>query len=217
MPRQPNSNCANIDGVSSFDGCGNGAGPAGKPYVSPAGRMSEISEERSGASMRSSKTSTGSGKSTRIGLSPHDRSLRAPAASKAACRPQTRGMPFRAGGVPVRVDRHGPGAVGLHRTPLDRVERGGRQREHMLFLRFEQAGDGHAEPVMVGLREPFARVEPRASPTPGTPPPTGPAPLGCGARTRPRSPRCLSRCPSTGCRTSPRTRTARRTAGTSRS
>ncbi|KFJ07024.1 hypothetical protein BTHE_1452 [Bifidobacterium thermophilum] len=38
---------------------------------------------------------------------------------------------------------------------------------HMLLLRFEQAGDGHAEPVMVGLREPFARVEPRASPVPG--------------------------------------------------
>ena len=75
---------------------------------------------------------------------------------------QAHGMPFRAGEVPVRVDQHGPGAVCLHRTPLDRVERGGRQREHMLLLRFEQAGDGHAEPVMVGLREPFARVEPRA-------------------------------------------------------
>ena len=139
---------------------------AGKPYVSPAGRMSEISEERSGASMRSSKSSTGSWKSPRIGLSPHDRSLRAPAASRAAGRPQAHGMPFRAGEVPVRVDRHGPGAVCLHRTPLDRVERGGRRQEHMLLLRFEQAGDGHAEPVMVDLREPFARIEPRASPVP---------------------------------------------------
>ncbi len=29
-------------------------------------------------------------------------------------------------------------------------------------LHLEQACDGHAKPVMVGLREPFARVEPRA-------------------------------------------------------
>lgn len=49
---------------------------AGKPYVTPACRMSEINEKRSGA-MRSSRSCTDSGTIPRIGFSPHDRGLRA--------------------------------------------------------------------------------------------------------------------------------------------
>ena len=127
------------------------------------GKSPRIGLSPHGRGLRAMTASMAAGSACVSGERPHPRSrvaVRPPSWSRNSIRGdpraglQAHGMPFRAGEVPVRVDRHGPGAVCLHRTPLDRVERGGRQREHMLLLRFEQAGDGHAEPVMVGLREP---------------------------------------------------------------
>lgn len=86
-------------------------GAAGKPYATPACRMSKINEKCSGA-MPSSRSCTGSGQSRRSGS--HSMT-----------------------GVCARDGKQDAG-------------------KHVPLLRFEQAGDEHTEPVMVGLHEPVA-------------------------------------------------------------
>ena len=74
---------------------------------------------------------------------------------------ETHGMPFRAREVAVRVDRDRSGPVGLHATPVARVEHGRRKREHVVEIRLEQVTDRHALAVVVAAREPVAAFQPR--------------------------------------------------------
>ena len=115
--------------------------------------------------------------------------------------PDAHGMPSRAGEVPVAIDQDRAGTVRFHAPPVACVERRARQREHMIQIGLEQIPDRRGLAVVLPACDLVALVQPR--------PRRRVPPLGRGfghhqvaiARTRPRSPRCPSRGPRTGCRT----------------
>ena len=109
--------------------------------------------------------------------------------------------PRRTREIPMRVHAHTSLAIGLAHLPPARVEPGSRHRGHRLPIPREQVPDRLALAVMGILGDPVAPGEHEPPPAAHATRRSATAPSRCGAGTRPRSPRCPSRCPRPDCRT----------------